>query len=81
MWDLDQTLRPDGIVTFPETLQQTMKINRLRLPVVGGGWQYNNSHLPWVTWDNVECGRHAARHLLERGLRQFAIVAGDSFGD
>jgi LacI family transcriptional regulator len=81
MWDLDRSLRPDGIVSFPETPEQTAKLNRVGLPVVGAGWQYQNSKLPWVTWDNKECGRVAARHLLDRGLRHFAIVARDSFGD
>lgn len=66
--------RGDGVIARlyrPETLAA---VERLGVPVVDTWVQPWAAALPRAEPDNVAIGALAARHLLERGFRQFAFV-------
>jgi len=55
-------------------------LDHYRTPVVNVSHNRPTSRLPRVLTDNVEVGRRAARHLLDRGFRHFAAAGSESFG-
>jgi LacI family transcriptional regulator len=71
----------DGVVCClygqPELTALVRKIDK---PVVDLQWQVKSLDLPRVLSDNVTAGQMAARHLLERGFKQFVFAAPDVRG-
>jgi LacI family transcriptional regulator len=70
--ELARPLRCDGYLAHVFTRPLAKALRALRKPVVSVA----GVDLPLcrVTVDHVEVGRQAARHMLERGLRQFGFV-------
>ena len=58
----------------------TTLVRKLDKPVVDLQWQAKSLNLPRVISDNVAAGQLAARHLLERGFREFIFAAPDVRG-
>lgn len=67
------TWRGDGILTATETRVIAEAVRSLRLPAVELRSPHLNPGIPCVGYDNRAVGRLAAEHLIDRGLRQFAV--------
>ena len=67
--------KPDGLIAAVESAALRKSVAALRRPVVNIAAVLRQSlPFPRVGVDNVEVGRLAAQHFLERGLRHFAFV-------
>ena len=72
--ELTRPLRCDGYLAHVFTSPLARALRALRKPVVSVAGVLLDPRLPRVTVDHLEVGRQAARHLLERGVRQFGFV-------
>lgn len=64
-----------GIIGYVGTPALLKAARELSVPVVNiGGALRETPGIPRVTFDNIEIGRMAARHLLEAGFRRFAFL-------
>jgi LacI family transcriptional regulator len=67
--------RPDGVIASVDTAALKKSVAALRRPVVNVAAVLRQPlPFPRVGVDNVEVGRLAAEHFLQRGLRHFAFV-------
>ncbi|HUX87632.1 MAG TPA: DNA-binding transcriptional regulator [Chloroflexota bacterium] len=67
-------LRCDGYLAHIFTQPLAQSLLALRKPVVSVAGVMSDLPLPHVMVDHPEVGRQAARHMLERGVRQFGYV-------
>ena len=68
-----KTWRGDGIIARVTERSLAKQLKRLGIPVVNVSWSTVSGYpFPQVTPDEAGVGRHAARHLLDRGFRHFA---------
>jgi LacI family transcriptional regulator len=72
--ELAQPLRCDGYLAHVFTRPLAQALLALRKPVISVAGVLPDLPLPRVAVDHLEVGRQAARHLLERGVRQFGFV-------
>lgn len=63
----------DGILCRIDTQEMAQLIKRCKLPTVNLRPTIQGLPFPYVGMDNEAIGRTAAEHLLERGLRHFAV--------
>jgi LacI family transcriptional regulator len=66
--------RPDGLIASVNTQRLVRVISSWRRPVVSVSAVFPGLRLPRVGTDNVQVGRLAAAHFLERGLKSFGFV-------
>jgi LacI family transcriptional regulator len=67
-------IRPDGIIAAVNTKWLVRSLSSWRRPVVNVSAIFPGLRFPRVGVDNVQVGRLAAAHFLDRGLRQFGFV-------
>jgi len=70
-----------GIIGFfgdPEA--EAIVLDEHRVPAVNVSFRNTESRMARVLPDNVEVGRRAAQHLLDRGFRSFAFAGPISLG-
>ncbi len=72
--ELARPLRCDGYLAHVFTRPLANALLSLRKPVVSVAGVLPDLPLPRVAVDHAEVGRQAARHMLERGVRQFGFV-------
>lgn len=72
--EVAQSLRCDGYLAHVFTRPLAKALIRLRKPVINVAGVLPDVPIPRIAVDHGEVGRQAARHLLERGLRQFGFV-------
>jgi len=72
--ELARPLRCDGYLAHVFTRPLAKVLLALRKPVVNVAGVLPELPLPRVVVDHAEVGRLAARHMLERGVRQFGFV-------
>lgn len=72
--ELAKPLGCDGYVAHVFTRPLAQALLALRRPVVSVAGVLPELPLPHVMVDHVEVGRQAARHLLERGVREFGFI-------
>lgn len=69
----------DGIIADMDDASSEAYLGRLPVPVVGVGGSYHQSSsypaLPYVATDNYALVRSAFHHLLQKGLRYFALYS------
>jgi LacI family transcriptional regulator len=67
----------DGLIASFDNRRVASAISRVRVPVVGvgGGYGYyqSDSLIPYVRTDNCGIAEMAAEHLLDLGVRRFAV--------
>lgn len=71
---LARPLRCNGYLAHVFTRPLAQALLALRKPVVNVAGVLSDLPFPHVMVDHAEVGRQAARHLLERGVRQFGFV-------
>jgi len=72
--DLDDRLRPDGLIVTLNTRYLDRELRSWSRPAVNVSAVISDQRFPRVGADNELIGRLAATHFLERGLRHFAFV-------
>ena len=74
--DLDRVREwePDGAIAYPLSDEQMGQLQSLGCPVVCVSDRFRRPGIGAVAADSVEAGRLAARHLLDRGFREFGFV-------
>lgn len=70
---IDEDWEGDGLIVFRYTPEEAESWLRRGIRVVNFSSECLDARIPTVTPDNHECGRLAARHLMESGLRHFAF--------
>ncbi len=71
--------RGDGVIARIENRNISEALAPLDIPIVDVSASRLIPALPWVETDDAKIAELAARHLLERGLRNFAFCADNSF--
>jgi LacI family transcriptional regulator len=66
--------RPSGVIAHIYSAELAEALPRLGVPVVNVCGVFDGLPVPRVGVDDDRCGRLAAEHLLDRGLRHFAFV-------
>ncbi|MEX0713101.1 MAG: DNA-binding transcriptional regulator [Pirellulales bacterium] len=66
--------RPDGLIVALNTIALERALATWRRPAVNVSAVFSRQRFARVGVDNVQVGRLAANHFLERGLRHFAFV-------
>ncbi|MGQ0635939.1 MAG: substrate-binding domain-containing protein [Planctomycetaceae bacterium] len=67
-------VRPAGVIAHVFTEATAQAVRRLRKPFVNVSGMMRVPLTPRVGNDDVVCGRMAAQHLVDRGLRHFGFV-------
>ncbi len=68
------TAGAEGIILYTRNPEKIEAIQRTGLPAVSISSDLGNFNLPTVTSDDVEVGRTAGRHFLERGFVNYAFT-------
>jgi len=68
----------DGILVRTGTAALARQVRATSVPVVELRSRRWNPRVPWVGIDNRALGERVAEHLLDRGFRQFGLLALDS---
>jgi len=74
--DAIRNWRPHGVLAHVGWDSLREAINTLGVPIVNTSGSAAGMQLPTVTADNVEAGRMAAKHLIDRRFKQFAFSGG-----
>lgn len=75
VWTLQKNQSPDVVVgSFYQPSRVQRWLNRHLVLINIAGCETEPPGVHTVTVDNLEVGRHAAEHFLERGYRRFAYV-------
>jgi LacI family transcriptional regulator len=77
--DVPPTWRGDGIIARIETRAIARRLARTELPVVDVSAGRHIRSIPWVETDDAAIAKHAADHLLERGIRNLAYCGESRF--
>ena len=77
--DVAPTWRGDGIIARIETRAIARRVAHTGLPVVDVSAGRHIRSIPWVETDDAAIAKHAAEHLLERGVRNLAYCGESRF--
>jgi LacI family transcriptional regulator len=72
-------IRPQGLIAGINTRQLVATISAFHRPVVNVATVFPGLKFPYVGMDNVQVGRLAAEHFLERGLRHFGYIGSPDY--
>lgn len=72
--DLLKRWSPDGIIAEIPSKEDEKTLSKLRVPAVSVSNIFSGSRFPQVIADQTAIGQAVARHLLDRGLRNFGYL-------